>query len=256
MNFLKIIIVFLICLGTACGSKTDDTSSLRNRPVLNHIIACTLDQTVDYQDSFNKLNYAITGIQMDTGKQTANMIIHRSDKRPQRRERTLASYYFAQGALSRSSSHVEADWNNGNRIELEKSAQGYQGRVTVNNDVSFNISCQDSVSKPVRETYQCFPITDHPNIRADQQNYYARRFVINIYDDNDVSLRVITGRNMETKPSFLIEQGLRQMRRNMLGFSWTEQKTNMTLNTNHPKYRGKASLFQGTDIEIECLRRL
>lgn len=255
MKYLYIAFILLIC--AACGSKVDDTSSLQNRPVLNRIIACTLDQTVDYQDSFNKLGYALTGVQMDTSGQTANMIIHRGDKRPANRERAFASYYFSQGSLSRAGSRIEADWDSGNSIELEKSAQGYQGHVTVDNDVSFNISCQDSVSKPIRETYQCFPATNRHMIRADHHDYYVRRLDVGIYDDNDVSLRVITGKDSETKPSFLMEQGRRQIRRNVLHFSWTDQKIDMALNTKHPKYRGKISFFKDdSDLEIECLRRL
>lgn len=239
----------------ACGSKSGDTATLQSAPLLNRIIACTLDQTADYQDAFKALNYAIDGIQIDANEQTANMVIRRSDRRPAYRERLLSSHFFAHGTVSRMDSKLRVDWSDGNRVELIKVAQGYQGNVTVNHDLTFNISCQDSVSKPVRETLQCFPITSRHNFQIDKRTYYARRLDINVYDNNDVSLRIITGKNQEASFSFFIEQGTRHIRRNVLHFSWLDQNTDAALNLKHPKYRGEVVLFDGPSLEVECLRR-
>ncbi len=250
MKYLLVLTVFLACI--ACGSKSETASTVQERPVLNHIIACKLDQTADYSDAFSKLNYAITGIEMDVNGKGANVKINRSDVKY--RDHALSSHYLDHGSLSQKGSNTNAVWNDDYKMEIQKASHGYKGSVTIKG-MPFDISCQDSVSKPVRETYQCAPVSERRTFSEDGREHIARRFDVSVYDDNDIAMRIVTEEN-SSPVSYLVEQGFRQMRRNKLHFSWLDHDTGISLNTKHPKYRGEIHLFEDYGFTVECVRRL
>lgn len=247
---LWMIAALLAC--SSCGSKVDVASTAQSRPILNHIIACKLDQTADDSAAFDQLKYAITGIEIDVDGKEANLKINRADTKY--RDHALSSHYFDHGSVTHKKTHTNGTWGSDYKIALEKTSHGYKGNISVKN-LPFNISCQDSVSKPAREIYQCAPIGERRTFFEDGGEHIARRFDVTVYDDNDVSVRIVTKEEASSPISYLLEQGFRQMRRNRLHFSWVDQDTGVSLDTKHPKYRGDVYLFEDYGFEVECVRR-